>query len=201
MTMKSTLDTIDSIDLDEYGEYRDRVGAYLATMRSHVTAVIDCGRKLGVSEDQLLVHDMSKLGDDELPGYAKHFPERHDPDSFSLSWLHHMHHNPHHWQYWMFPDGFTPQGSNVHCGAVEMPYNYILEMVADWMGSEIVHSGADDMTRWLKINLIKVILHPTSKKHLDAILNGIGYNVVETIGNPCEQGREPCKTEIFVTRI
>ncbi len=56
-----------------------------------------------------------------------------DPEAYDRAWLHHLHNNPHHWQYWVMPPEFNPDGDHDN-GCLKMPEEYVLEMIADWMG-------------------------------------------------------------------
>jgi len=87
---------------------------------------------------------------------------------------------PHHWQHWIFADGFSPKGSSVESGVMEMPAIYVREMVADWMGASRVYTGSWDMTAWLATNLPKVRLHSRAWVTLKGILGeeSVGYQSV-----------------------
>ena len=45
------------------------------------------------------------------------------------AWMHHKGCNPHHWEYWIDYD------ENGNIIANKMPYNYVVEMVCDWIGA------------------------------------------------------------------
>jgi hypothetical protein len=113
---------------------------YIRTLEDHIKYVQEAGKLIGANEDQLAFHDDSKWSEAEFPGYAMHFQGGGAAAEFSRAWLHHIHKNPHHWQHWIFPDNFIPKDSKVENGAVEMPYCYALEMVADWMGDQMAHT-------------------------------------------------------------
>lgn len=150
--------------------------AYLESLVLHIRSVQEAGRKLGVDEQQLRFHDQSKFSDAEFPAYAEHFHGgKPNPDRFAAAWLHHIHANPHHWNHWLFADGFSPKGSNVEAGAVEMPRRYALEMVADWMGSSMAYTGSWDMTKWLTENMGRIRLHSRTAAFVRDILRGLGY--------------------------
>ena len=148
---------------------------YIETLEDHIKYVREAGKTIGVNEDQSAIHDDSKWTEAEFPGYAMHFQGGGAPEEFSRAWLHHIHKNPHHWQHWIFPDGHTPKGSTVENGAVEMPYHFVLEMVADWMGSEMTNKGRWDMSAWLIKNIPKIRVHSKTAKPLRSILDSLGY--------------------------
>lgn len=146
--------------------------SFIESLTEHIYYVVEAGQKIGVSEEQLDAHDLSKWSVHEFPGYALHFKGMQGgaPDLFAHAWLHHIHHNPHHWQHWIFSDGYTPKNSRVENGVVEMPEIYVLEMVADWMGASRAYTGSWDMTKWLGENLPKINLHSNSWIMLKRIL-------------------------------
>lgn len=165
-------------DLEYYliGIDRDCANAYLVSLHKHIEAVQEAGRKIGVNETQLIDHDRSKFSIEEFPYYARQFHgDKGDPDGFAGAWLHHIHNNPHHWQHYMFPDGFTPKGSNVENGVVEMPYHFALEMIADWMGASYAYTGSWDMTDWLWKNIPKIILHSNTAEYVRETLDAMSY--------------------------
>lgn len=145
------------------------------SLKAHIAAVQEAGRQLGVSEVQLSLHDESKWTFYEFPGYAIHFQGGGAPDMFAAAWLHHIHENEHHWEHWLFPDNYTPKGSTVENGCVFMPYNFALEMVADWMGASFAYTGSWDMTDWLFKNWGRVRFHSRSRAYIREVLAGLGY--------------------------
>ena len=78
-------------------------------------------------------HDESKYSEEEYDAYDSYFYGSYENgipdyinDKFNLAWLHHIHANPHHWQHWvLIPD-------DEQFVALDMPDNYILEMICDW---------------------------------------------------------------------
>jgi hypothetical protein len=157
----------------------ETAAAYTKSLTEHLAHVYEAGDKLGVDRAQILLHDESKWTPHEFPHYARNFHgDKGDPEGFVRAWLHHIHTNPHHWQHWIFPDKYQMEGGGIHeNGAVEMPENFIREMVADWMGSSKTYTGSWDMNEWLTTNLPKIypFLHPKSWKTLKDILTKEGY--------------------------
>lgn len=162
--------------------------AYLASLERHIANVREAGTKLGVPYKQLLIHDQSKFSEEEFGPYARYFynddgsakrPEDRTHGNmldFAKAWLHHIHNNPHHWQYWIFA-GESELTNNVTVvnNCLEMPFNYISEMVADWMGASMSYTGSWDMSDWLVGNIGKVQMHPRSYRYLGAILSGFNW--------------------------
>lgn len=148
---------------------------YVESLKEHIAYVQEAGRKLGLPNEQLDIHDKSKWEEPEFSGYALHFKGGGAPDKFAVAWIHHIHYNPHHWQHWIFPDNYTPNGSNVENGVIEMPEKYALEMVADWMGASKAYTGSWDMADWLSKNISRVIVHSKTAEYLRGILDHLGY--------------------------
>lgn len=83
-----------------------------------------------------LMHDNSKFSLAEFLPSAKYFQGNRSPidaekeqNGYSAAWLHHMGHNPHHWEYWI---DFDENGKII---ANKIPYQYVVEMVCDWIGA------------------------------------------------------------------
>ena len=90
---------------------------------------------------QGLVHDLSKYGPTEFISSAKYFQGNKSPIEaekeaigYSAAWLHHKSHNKHHWEYWT---DFDDNG-NIVCA--DIPINYIVEMVCDYIAAGKVYS-------------------------------------------------------------
>lgn len=160
----------------------EQVRNYAESLIAHIRYVRDAGARLKVPYAQLDMHDWSKWTEREFPYYARNFfggespidAER-IPDDFAAAWLHHIHCGEHHWQHWIFSDGFTPKNSTVEAGVVPMPYNYMLEMVADWQGASRGYTGSEDMIVWLDNNMPRIRVHSKTAADLRDLLNALGY--------------------------
>jgi len=149
---------------------------YSYSLREHVMNVTIACNALGVSQEQSFMHDDSKWSDEEFSHYARKFKgPADDPVGFDYAWLHHIHNNPHHWQYWMFPDVLYTSKGNTEHGVLEMPFEYCVEMIADWLGSSKTYTQSWDMTDWLWKNFNKVILHSRSYVRAIDLLSDMGY--------------------------
>ena len=88
---------------------------------------------VGAVEWQIeFAHDESKSNPDEYEAYDRYFYGGNRSykvvQDFNKAWLLHIHRNPHHWQYWVLIND-EPEGGML---VLDMPYNYILEMICDW---------------------------------------------------------------------
>lgn len=164
-----------TFEVECYGIDRSIAEAYAESLREHIAYVYEAGLKIGVPKAQLSIHDDSKWTEFEFPGYARHFKGGGAPDEFAVAWLHHIHFNPHHWQHWIFSDGYTPKNSGVENGLVEMPFHFILEMIADWMGASRAYTGSWDMKDWLWNHIPKIRIHSKTATVLRNLLDGYGY--------------------------
>lgn len=88
-----------------------------------------------------LMHDNSKYSLAEFVPSAMHFQGTRSPieaekeeTGYSAAWLHHKGHNKHHWEYWT---DFDDAGGII---ANKIPYEYVVEMVCDWIGAGMVYS-------------------------------------------------------------
>lgn len=145
------------------------------SLNKHILYVQEAGRIIGVSEHLLAVHDSSKRTHHEFPAYAKNFFGGGDPERFPRAWLHHVHNNPHHWQHWVFPDNWTMKDSAMDGPCVEMPRNYVMEMIADWMGASKAYTGEWNMTDWLLKNIPRISVHSKTATLIRETLCHLGY--------------------------
>ena len=154
---------------------------YRQNLEQHIAYVQEAGNTLGVDKHLLSIHDASKWSVEEFTFYAAKFfgdgqtSVKIVEDDFARAWLHHIHYNPHHWEYWIFPDGYTSENSNVENGIIEMPYHYVLEMVADWMGSRKQRTGDFSLVGCMDKPYNNVKMHSNSWQSLYDILTQMGY--------------------------
>ena len=92
---------------------------------------------------QGLKHDLSKYSPTEFLVGVKYFNGSKSPNvadrqenGYSSAWLHHKGRNKHHFEYWFDNDVATQS-----IVPVEMPINYVIEMVCDRMAACKVYKG------------------------------------------------------------
>jgi len=120
-----------------------------------------------------IIHDWQKLTFMEWRAYSWTFSAGYAWDErpewlvkeFDYAWLHHQKFGKHHWQYWLLvQDSDEPK-------CLEMPYKYILEMLADWIGAGKAINGKDnDPLKWYLDNKQKIQLHPKTRRHVETYL-------------------------------
>jgi hypothetical protein len=123
--------------------YNERKKQYLDYIKEHKRNVLKSfyvlAPHLDVSEEiidaleeQISLHDQSKYNKEEFIPYLDYFyPEDpdapKDEDSFKVAFCKHIHANGHHWQHWILIQDDTGKPE-----ALDMPFNYVIEMLADW---------------------------------------------------------------------
>lgn len=97
--------------------------------------------KLGVWKKGL-THDLSKFSWIEFGESVKYYQGDRSPipvakkdKGYSSAWQHHKGRNPHHYEYWV---DFDEAGKKI---LIPMPYEYVLELVADYLGAFRAYNG------------------------------------------------------------
>lgn len=118
---------------------------HFITISKHKFYVMKFCFKCGLYRQGLL-HDLSKYSPIEFLNGVKYFNGKKSPidveksmKGYSLAWQHHKGRNPHHWEYWIDNIGDNAKNGNPP-DAIEMPLNYVFEMICDWIGAGIVYS-------------------------------------------------------------
>ena len=147
------------------------------------------------------MHDLSKYGVTEFCSSARYFQGSRSPIDaekedigYSMAWQHHKGHNPHHWEYWIDNVGTKRNDP------IKIPYEYVVEMVCDWVGASIIYSNNScDFDKpypapyeYYKAHLNERIFHPDTKILLEHFLLLISY---QGINKFCKDARS--KQSIF----
>lgn len=159
----------------------ERYSEYAQRLIQHIAFVREAGRKLGLPDEQMEVHDQSKWEYCEFEPYARRFDSRdvvrlsaQTKIDFMVALIHHYRHNPHHWQSWVI-SGYKDTEPTV----LEMPEKYALEMVADWMGASLTYGqGLED---WLTENWLRIRLHPETRNYVRTVLWDNGYEHLDIL--------------------
>lgn len=121
-------------------------------------------------DEQINIHDMSKYTEEEYDPYDAYFygnKTKKVQEEFDYAWLHHIHNNPHHWQYWVLIN--DEDGTK----ALEMPENYVIEMISDWWAFSHKSGNLYEIFDWYKKNKKRQILHENTRKLVEEILDKI----------------------------
>ena len=151
---------------------------YLNYICRHKWFVFLAGYRIGVPLWRLLIHDWSKLTPAEWTPYVEMFygagwdrkqhgtplPD-HVQTDFDAAWLHHQHRNPHHWQHYVLRE------DDGDVKVLEMPENFVREMVADWAGAGRAITGRWEIEAWYERARKKMLLHPRTERRVDSLLS------------------------------
>lgn len=116
---------------------------HLKTINNHKKLVTILLFRCGLYKQGIL-HDLSKYHPVEFLAGVKYYQGYRSPinaekeiKGYSLGWLHHKGKNKHHWEYWL--DNAGPNVTDAIHGivAVEMPKEYVVEMVCDRIAASI----------------------------------------------------------------
>lgn len=118
-------------------------------------------------------HDESKNSIDEYDAYDKYFYGGNRSykvvNDFNLAWLHHIHANKHHWQHWVLINDDPNEGTK----ALDMPEEYIIEMICDWWSFSWKQGKLDEIFNWYDEHKDHMILSERTRDQVNEILNMI----------------------------
>lgn len=116
----------------------------------------------------IYLHDNSKFTPEEYDAYADYFYGEQTgevKEAFDYAWNRHQKVNPHHWQYWVLindEDGIK---------ALDMPMEYIIEMICDWWAFSWVKDDLEEIFSWYKKNKKKMMLSDNTRFMVEDILD------------------------------
>lgn len=115
-------------------------------------------------------HDASKNELDEYTAYDKYFYGGNRSyevvEDFRMAWLLHIHRNPHHWQYWVLINDDPGEGETI----MDMPHNYIIEMICDWWAFSWISGELDEIFNWYDQHKAYIKLSDKTRKAVEDIL-------------------------------
>ena len=115
-------------------------------------------------------HDQSKYDKEEYDAYDKYFYGNRSYEvvqNFNYAWLQHIHKNPHHWQHWILINDDPDLG----IVALEIPLNYIIEMICDWWSFSWKLGNLYEIFDWYAKHRDGMQMNATSRKIVEDILN------------------------------
>ena len=133
-------------ELAENRDYNIRKQRYDNYLIAHISGVQKCFEEkfvpycgldnttIDLIRTQISQHDQSKYSEEEYNAYLDKFYPSDGADkytinnNFAYAWLHHLRNNPHHPQYWFLRN----DTNHKHDRMLDMPYEYIVEMLCDW---------------------------------------------------------------------
>lgn len=157
---------------------------YLANHRANVKRGFDwlCENLPDVTNDvsdaawQIeFAHDKSKDEEDEYNAYDAYFYGNNRSykvvQDYQRAWLSHIHRNPHHWQYWILIHDDMENGELETI--LEMPYDYIVEMICDWWAFSWANGSLYEIFNWYAEHSKFMKLAPRTRETVDDILDKI----------------------------
>ena len=116
-----------------------------------------------------LNHDHSKTETDEYEAYDAYFyggKRSFDVvQNFNKAWLLHIHRNPHHWQHWVLINDEPNEGEIV----IQIPINYIIEMICDWWAFSWSKGDLTEMFSWYEERKNYIKMHKNTRKTVEDI--------------------------------
>ena len=190
-----------SAEYDAYiKEHIENLKQGLEWMQTNLSGSFINGEKLTEAMLNADIHDQSKWTVEEYDAYDKYFYGDHvrPPEvqsAFDRAWLHHIHQNPHHWQHWVLLEDDPNLGS--FGKVLDMPLEYIYEMIADWWTFSWKNNNLMEMFDWYAAHRDNIRLSLKTRMIVEGILSQI-YNVLKMQMVLCGRGDE-VKTYIFVS--
>ena len=118
-------------------------------------------------------HDHSKNEPDEYSAYDAYFYGGNRSyavvQDFNRAWLTHIHRNPHHWQHWVLINDDPNEGEIV----IDMPYEYIIEMICDWWAFSWNKGNLYEIFNWYDEHKDYMKLSEKTRNTVENILNKI----------------------------
>ena len=131
-------------------------------------------------------HDASKRDPEEYVPYDKYFYGGNKSykvvNDFNYAWLRHIHKNPHHWQYWVLQHDDEPEE------VLEMPENYVIEMICDWWSFSWKSGNLGEIFDWYEKHK-DMRLHEKTRKLVEDILAEIKTELEKENENEDYEGR------------
>lgn len=131
-------------------------------------------------------HDQSKNEPDEYEAYDAYFYGNNRSyevvQRYQRAWLLHIHRNPHHWQHWVLIHDDMEDGELET--VLEMPYDYIIEMICDWWSFSWQSGNLYEIFKWYEEHSKYIKLAQTTKITVEYILDkyyGVDTEYIGTI--------------------
>lgn len=174
-----------SVQYDEYIK-EHKANVYKAFQWLLYNGVIDDYDENVLNEAKYLceyLHDESKYSKEEYDAYDKYFYGRNRSyavvQDFNKAWLHHIHANPHHWQHWVLINDDPNQGEII----LDMPDEYIIEMICDWWSFSWKQDKLDEIFTWYEEHKDHMKLSERTRDQVKEILNMIKNKLTELNSN------------------
>ena len=168
-----------SVQYDEYlTQHRGNVARGFQWIRANIPEMLhEYDSDL---ENQIIMrHDMSKYDAEEYNAYDEYFYGKNKSyavvQNFKYAWLRHIHMNPHHWQYWVLINDEPNEGMVI----LDMPDNYIIEMICDWWAFSWNKGDLTEIFSWYDEHKNHMKLSERTRKKVEEILTTIRKKLEE----------------------
>ena len=163
---------------DDYlKDHRDNVAKAFRWLQENLPELVDTKniptlKGVDLEHQICLAHDESKLYPDEYGAYDKYFYGGNRSyavvQEFNYAWLEHIHRNPHHWQHWylIHDDAKDPT-------ILEMPYQYIIEMICDWWAFSWRSGNLYEIFDWYEKRRDYMKLGHITRTEIEVVLGAI----------------------------
>lgn len=135
-------------------------------------------------------HDQSKSEKDEYEAYDAYFYGNNKSyavvQEYRKAWLLHLHRNPHHWQHWILINDDPEEGEVV----LEMPVNYILEMICDWWSFSWTKGNLFEIFNWYDEHKKHMKLASNTRKQVEDILRQIKEKLESDVNENVRAGNK-----------
>lgn len=158
--------------------FYERLTGHFKTITSHRHEVMKNCFRVGLYR-QGLMHDLSKYTPVEFCRGVKYYLGNKSPNEaerldtgVSRAWLHHKGRNLHHLEYWI--DYNVNDGGEGKMAGMEMPLNYLMEMVCDRIAASKIYmkDAYTDQSPLAYYEKGKghYMLHPVTRRQLERLL-------------------------------
>lgn len=154
-------------------EHKANVAKGYRWIKEYLPELIPADTGLDLTHQICFAHDASKTEPDEYGPYDAYFyggnRSSQVVDDFNMAWLKHIHRNPHHWQYFVLQCDDPDEGEII----LDMPYNYIIEMICDWMAFSWAKENLYEIFDWYDDHKKYIKLSKNTRKTVEDILDKI----------------------------
>lgn len=160
-------------------EHKENVAKGFRWMKENIPEIIESAfisPDTDLEHQICFAHDASKSESGEYEAYDAYFYGGNRSfavvENFNYAWLSHIHRNPHHWQHWVLIKDDPDEGTDgIVC--MDMPYEYIIEMICDWWAFSWKSGNLYEIFDWYEKHRDTMKLASTTRITVELILSAI----------------------------
>lgn len=169
-----------SWEYDNYlHKHKENVAKAFYWIRDNLPELIIPLHEVNYEHQICIAHDASKDDMDEYVAYDRYFYGGNRSyavvEEFNYAWLEHIHKNKHHWQHYVLIQDEPNEGMVI----LDMPYNYILEMVCDWWAFSWNEGKLTEIFDWYNEHKDYMKLSTFTRNWVKVILDKISVKLIE----------------------